>query len=93
MRIASDGNISGKDYPTALAGQLAHPFHIRCLFAEAITQVDDFVFINDKLVETTGQLCRRASCLSVQQTETRAKKARHCLANLATNAARKFGSL
>ena len=58
VRIASDGDISGEDDPTALAGQLLHPFHVRCLFLEAITQVDHFVFTDDKLVETTSQLWR-----------------------------------
>jgi len=58
MRIASDGDISGEDYPTALAGQLLHPLHIRCLFVEAITQVDNLVFTDHKLMETTGQLWR-----------------------------------
>src|SRR2546429_7713717 len=69
MRIGSDGDIPGEDYPTALAGQLLYPFHVRRLFVEAITQVDNFVFTTHKLVEATGQLCPRASYLSVQQTE------------------------
>jgi len=58
MRIASDGDVSGEDNPAALSNQLLHPFHIRCLFLETITQMDNFMFTDHKLVETTGQLWR-----------------------------------